>query len=226
MKAVVYMATRGWYEKVIPSIKSLLLKSDIDKIYLLIEDDTFPYDLPKIHPINVSKQTFIKPESPNLRGTRWGYIVMMRACLHHLIPEDVVLSIDADTLIFDDISPIFDYPIKNYYVAGVKEPKKSSGGPWEKQPLYINAGVLLMNLKKLREGKGDEIIKALNERYFEFIEQDCINELCQGKILELPPIYNSCPWTQATINPVIYHMAAYPAWFGDSIVQRYLRLKL
>jgi len=41
----------------IPSMKSLLIHSNVDKIYFLIEDDTFPYELPpEVECINVSEQ--------------------------------------------------------------------------------------------------------------------------------------------------------------------------
>jgi hypothetical protein len=41
----------------IPSMKSLLIHSDVEKIYFLIEDDEFPYELPpEVECINVKNQ--------------------------------------------------------------------------------------------------------------------------------------------------------------------------
>jgi len=55
MKVAAYSGTRNVYYRMIPAVKSLLKNSDVDKVYLLIEDDIFPYDLPdKIVPINIS----------------------------------------------------------------------------------------------------------------------------------------------------------------------------
>ena len=55
MKAAVYCGTRNVYQDMIPSMKSLLIHSDVDKIYFLIEDDEFPYPLPpEVECINVS----------------------------------------------------------------------------------------------------------------------------------------------------------------------------
>lgn len=45
-RAAAYCGTRNLYQDMIPAIKSLLLNSNVDKIYLLIEDDEFPYPLP------------------------------------------------------------------------------------------------------------------------------------------------------------------------------------
>ena len=46
MKAAVYCATRNLYLDLIPAVKSLLANSDVDRVYLLIEDDAFPEELP------------------------------------------------------------------------------------------------------------------------------------------------------------------------------------
>lgn len=46
MKAAVYCGTRNLYRQMITAAKSLLIHSDVDKIYFLIEDDDFPYSLP------------------------------------------------------------------------------------------------------------------------------------------------------------------------------------
>ena len=47
MKIAAYTATRNLYADMIPAVNSLLQHSDVDKVYFLIEDDVFPYDLPE-----------------------------------------------------------------------------------------------------------------------------------------------------------------------------------
>ena len=55
MRAAVYCGTRNVYDDMIPSMKSLLIHSNVEKIYFLIEDDKFPYELPpEVECINVS----------------------------------------------------------------------------------------------------------------------------------------------------------------------------
>ena len=55
MRAAVYGGTRNVYERMLPAMKSLLMNSNVEKIYFLIEDDIFPYELPKeAECINVS----------------------------------------------------------------------------------------------------------------------------------------------------------------------------
>jgi len=55
MRAAVYAGTRNVYQDMIPAMKSLLIHSNVEKVYFLIEDDTFPYPLPpEVECINVS----------------------------------------------------------------------------------------------------------------------------------------------------------------------------
>ena len=55
MRTAVYTGTRNLYYYMVAAAKSLLAHSNVEKIYFLIEDDTFPYELPpKTSTINVS----------------------------------------------------------------------------------------------------------------------------------------------------------------------------
>lgn len=228
MKAACYMVTRGWYGKVVPSIKSMMANGNVDRIYVLIEDDKFPYDLPVI-PINVSNQQFFRRDGPNCRETRFSWIVMMRAALHRLLPDlDTVLSIDADTIVLDDLSPLWELPIENYYFAAALEPLRSKGGVprWYYQDEYHNAGVSLLNLKKLRDGKGDEIIEAINTRPWKFIEQDAMNTLCEGRILTMSSEYNLNDWTEAVHHARIIHYAAVHDWYNRPLVKAFERMEV
>lgn len=217
-KVAAYCMTRNLYRSAVPSIKSLLKNSDVDEIYLLIEDDKFPYDLPKIKAINVSEQQYFAPGCPNYYGTPWTYMAMMRATLCYYIKADRVLSLDIDTIIDGDISELWNLPSDDYYLAGGKEPDKSYND------LYVNAGVIMYNLKKLRDGMADKVIDSLNHRLYGFAEQDAFNELCRGQIYELDPKYNVHLWSQKTEDePVIVHHAGFKpeVWMNYDIVKKY-----
>ena len=55
MKAAVYCGTRNLYKIMYTAAKSLLIHSDVDKIYFLIEDDKIGFELPQeIECINIS----------------------------------------------------------------------------------------------------------------------------------------------------------------------------
>ena len=64
-KVVLYAGTRNVYEQMYTSLKSLLWNTPVDRVYLLIEDDEFPFELPEnVHPMNVSGQDYFLPGSP------------------------------------------------------------------------------------------------------------------------------------------------------------------
>ena len=129
---------------------------------------------------------------------------LLRLALPHMFPEeDLALWLDADTIVEGDISGLFETDFGDCYVAAVVEPTRC------KDPFtYFNAGVLLLDLKKLRDGKCCEWIDYINRHKLTFPDQDCINLLCQGKIKKLDPIWNSSQWTAEPDNRVIVHFAA------------------
>lgn len=217
MKCAVYAATRNMYDRLIPSLKSLLINSEVEKVYMLIEDDVFPGELPKeVECINVSGQKYFRGMGPN-NVYPWAYMCMMRAALYKVLPDiDAVLSLDVDTIIDGDISGLWKFTLDDYYFAAVAEPDRCEEG----KP-YTNTGVALFNLAKLRDGKGDEIINALNWRRYFILEQDCLNELCRGAIGLLPSIYNASEFTAPCDNPAIVHYAGIRDWDDIPLVQKY-----
>lgn len=208
MKAAVYSGTRNLYPDMVTAAKSLFHNSDVDKVYFLIEDDEFPeYLPPQIETINVSDQPYFRKDGVNY-NCPWTYMVMMKVALHRVFPDlDRILCLDVDTIVVDDISDLWDVDINRHFVAGAREPKKSA------DRLYINAGVMMMNLDNLRRSyKGDELIATLNRKKFMCCEQDCIAERCQGGILEISGDYNACNYTEHSDKPKIVHYAAVRNW--------------
>ena len=222
MKKAVYFGSREIYQDMIPAAKSLLMNSDVDKIYFLIEDDAFPEPLPEI--IEVMNIRDIVPmyyssSGPNY-GTEWTYIGLIRTALTKVFPDDdKILSIDCDTIVVQDISELWDIPLDGYYFAAVRETLLSD----RQGTLYTNAGVCMMNLKKLREdGVDDRMIHVLNTYRFRYVCQDVMNLFCQDAILELPSDYNVCQFTKPTSTMKIRHYAGERVrWRGDELVLHY-----
>lgn len=71
--------------------------------------------------------------------------------LADLVPDmpDKLLYLDIDMMAGDDISKLYNIDIEDYEYAAVKE----KYGCWLIRPDYINAGMLLLNMKKIRETK-------------------------------------------------------------------------
>ena len=104
MRTAVYTGTRNLYPYMISAAKSLLIHSNVEQIYFLIEDDVFPYDLPpKTHTINVSNQQYFKKDGPNFKS-EFTYMALIRVALTKILQEDIVLSLDVDTIVNENIS--------------------------------------------------------------------------------------------------------------------------
>lgn len=190
MRNVLYAVTRNLYQDMIVSLKSLIYHTKIDNVYLFIEDDRFPYELPDfIKTINVSDQKWFFENGPNVKN-RCTYMVMMRVVAGEYMDCDTVLSMDYDTIVKKDISPIFDNDISDLYFAAVREPEKY----FPQVPNYYNFGVALLNLKNI-EHIEKIAVSLLNTAYFSLVEQDVMNILCQERILELPNKYNANAYT-------------------------------
>ena len=184
--------------------KSLLMHSNVEKIYFLIEDDEFPYEIPpEIECINISNQTYFPADGPNFKNVL-TYMVLIRAAYTKIFPDlDRILSIDMDTVINENISDLWDLDLTNYYIAAVEEAEltKSEGS-------YFNMGVAMMNLQKIRaDKKDDEIINALNTYWYRYKEQDCFNEFFRGHALILPSDYNCCYQANPPKHEKITHFA-------------------
>ena len=123
------------------------------------------------------------------------------------------IYLDGDIIVNKDLSEFFNIDLEDNYVGGVKD---FDHGDWHHKNLadlgidnsqYINAGVLLMNLKKLRGDKIEDKFKWLFKNkleYCRFLDQDILNACCYGKIRLLSRRYNSmCTFEY----PLIVHFA-------------------
>ena len=204
-KIAVYTVSRNLYENMLVCAKSLLVHSDVDTIWFLIEDDIFPYDIPEdlIKIRNVSDQKYFDKSGPNMKS-KFTYFAMMRAALALEFPEyDRILSLDADTICVRDVRHIWDLPIDDLYFAASSEAHRCMGGL-----LYTNVGVMLQNLKNLRDrGKAKECIDILNRRKYTWVDQDVMNYSCQGYIYDMNSEYNINTWTKTCSKPRILHFA-------------------
>lgn len=225
-KIAVYAGTKNVYEQMYVSMKSLLLNTPVDMVYLLIEDDKFPYSVPQnVQVCNVSGQQFFEPGSPNY-NKQWSYMELLRCCLGEMLPEfcQQVLWLDIDTIVDGDITELFEMDLTGYFYAGVLEPKKSN-----MFFRYINTGVLLYNLDLLRDmNKEHELISFLNNYGFTFPGQDVINLLCQGRIKVIDSEFNTSAWTTSCNRPKIVHYAAIPAeqYKKHYLYQKYEQIEL
>lgn len=213
-RCVSYCMTRNIYSMVIPSMKSLLANNDIDMVYLITEDDDIGIELPDIVKIiNVSGQQYIKKSSPNYY-TNFTWMVMIRLALPFILADEKrVLSLDLDTIIQSNIEELWDLPMDDKYVAGATENDLTKYHGYS----YINCGVMMLNLEKMRDGMAQRILDLLNTKRYVYNEQDCMNEqVPEEQKLIISPAFNYGFFNQgAMCLPRILHFAGHGRRFND-----------
>ena len=97
-----------------------------------------------------------------------------------------LLYLDIDMMVADDIKKLYNIDVSNYEYAAVRE----KYGSWLIRADYINAGMLLLNMEKIKETKLLEKARNLiKNRKMLFADQDAIFWSTTKKLL-LPRIYN------------------------------------
>lgn len=151
--------------------------------------------------------------------------------LADLYPElpDKLLYLDMDIMIANDIKKLWDIDISGYEYAAVRE----KYGCWLIRPDYFNAGMLLLNMLKIRETgllvKARERIRA---KKMLFADQSAIFYSTTKKKL-LPRIYNEqskfnkkdtvvCHFCKRLMFRPYPHTENYKQWQVEEI-HRYLR---
>ena len=129
---------------------------------------------------------------------RYSEAASFRLLLPELLPEyDRVAYIDCDVIVRQDIARLYDTAdLSEKYLAAVYEaPIEGQAARFEALGCnpreYFNSGFLLMNLALMREEKvSARLLDACRVDWLEFPDQDALNQVCQGRVLPLPPVYN------------------------------------
>lgn len=110
---------------------------------------------------------------------------------------DKIIYLDSDTIINCDIYELYSIDLNEYYAAGVKaiafdniSHKKRLGIDTSR---YLNAGVLLLNNKKIIEDHIYEKFLDLTKKEFSCQDQDILNIAFNGKVLMLEKYFNFMP---------------------------------
>ena len=163
----------------------------------------------KVTKIDVTKlyeQEFLNSKNENAYCTPYTLLRL----LADLVPEipDKLLYLDIDMMAGDDISKLYNIDVTDYEYAAVKE----KYGCWLIRPDYINAGMLLFNMKKVREtGLLKKAREKIKTKKMLFADQDAVYWSTTKKKL-IPRIFNE----QSKFNKkdtVICHFCKRMLWF-------------
>ena len=132
----------------------------------------------------------------------WHVASWYRLLLANILPEtiDKCIFLDCDVCVRTDLTQLYNTVLNDNYLAGVllrkynlesehKNHCKILNIPSMKQA--INAGVVIYNLKQIRNDNITQRFIELLGRDWPSFDQDIMNNVCYGKIKLLPPKYNA-----------------------------------
>ena len=123
-----------------------------------------------------------------------------------LLP-DKLLYLDTDVLLSKDVGELYDVDVENYDLAGVRD----HYGRFFIYPNYLNSGVMLWNLKAIREkGIFRRATKLCKDKKMLLMDQSAINKYAKKKLI-LPTRFNE----QHKNHPdtVVRHFSMRIKWF-------------
>lgn len=171
--------------------------------------------------------------SNRLRCDYFTLTIYFRLFIPRMFPQyDKGIYIDSDVILNADLAELFDTDIGENYIGACNDlsvldvPQlcdymENAIGVDKHQ--YINSGVLLMNLKKLRDANLDQhFLTLLNKYHFDCIapDQDYLNAICNGKIFYLDTLWDTMPNDNhpALSSPKLIHYNLFSKpWCYDDI---------
>ncbi len=137
----------------------------------------------------------IKVSLKKLEGMQQYGLVSITAYLKFDLPEliphlDKLLFLDGDIIVQKDLCELFKTDIRECYASAVKGIGMIDNHLNLKN--YFNSGVMLLNLKLMRENKTSGELLNIGRLVgnLKFMDQDCFNILFNNKVKYLPIKYN------------------------------------
>lgn len=191
----------------------------------------------KVYFVDVTDRLAVLSEELHLRDY-YSCATYFRIFIAMMFPEyDKAIYLDSDIAVRCDLAEYFDTELGDNYVAGV--PDGAVGAvpvfqEYTKHVLgidaenYFNAGVLLLNLKALRDEDFYGKFSALLKKY-KFVvaqDQDYLNVICKGRVKFLADEWHAMPVggeTQRLKDPKIihYNLTMKPWHYDDILYQEY-----
>ena len=119
---------------------------------------------------------------------------LMKFQIANLVNEDKVLYVDGDVIATDSITDFYNTDISAYYAAVIRdlvaEIEHQDNQRLNRQ-FYFNSGVMILNLKKIRE---DNLVEKLSDyvihdKELKYMDQDTFNVVFADKV-----VYTDLKW--------------------------------
>ena len=187
--------------------KAIVLHQDLSETNIAklqaLQTENFQIELT---PMKANFQALDDRMSNRLRCDYFTLTIYFRLFIPAMFPQyDKGIYIDSDVVLTDDIGKLFDIDIGDNLLGACNDLSIADIPPLVaytenaigvKKEEYINSGVLLMNLKKMRQCDLEgHFLTLLNTYHFDSIapDQDYLNAMCNGKIHYLDPAWDTMP---------------------------------
>ncbi len=145
-------------------------------------------------------------------------------CPWLLLNEERVLYLDPDMIVNGSLRSLWEMELDGALMAAVRDRTIGVLGcrmkrELKKDSVYFNSGVLLMDLKRMREEIKQEEISALITKWkddLEFPDQDILNLLCEGRIRQVEDAYN--------MTPILLYLKEYLGTLSKKKTRRFAKI--
>lgn len=214
--------------------KAIVLHQDLNEINIeklkSLETENFKIELT---PMKANFDALDDRMSNRLRCDYFTLTIYFRLFIPAMFPQyDKGIYIDSDVVLTSDVANLYDIEIGDNLIGACNDLSIADIPPLVaytenavgvKRKEYINSGVLLMNLKKMREADLEgHFLNLLNTYHFDSIapDQDYLNAMCNGKIYYLDESWDAMPNdakpSLAHTNLIHYNLFSKP-WCYDGI---------
>lgn len=220
---LLYSANNNYFKGIVLSLMSIIKHTneeihvyvlsldltDLDKKYDLIKDENIieankllkevnpKSEITLIDMRNIYLNSIINKSKEKNKYSPYAYLRLLSDKVDIL--PDKILYLDSDIMALKDISPLFNLDITAYDYAMARD----QVGKYFFSNDYCNSGVLLLNLKRLRENKKlDKCYKVMMKSVATMPDQDALNKVSDD-IYIFDNIYNE--QIKINENTIIYH---------------------
>ncbi len=171
-----------------------------------------------------------------LRCDYFTMSIFFRIFIADMFPQyDKAIYLDSDIIVPGDISELYGIDLEDNIIAACPDfsvvkvevlaeyIEQAVGVP---RTEYVNSGILLMDLKMMRDrGFSQRFLDLMNTYHFDSVapDQDYINAMCRGKIHFLPEEWDTMPpmnWDKPPVaDPKLIHFNLFQKpWCYDDIM--------
>jgi len=175
------------------------------------------------HPVVINDDQF--DDAPTT--DRYPKTIYYRLLAYKYLPKNIkkILYLDVDILVINDIKPLYQLDLKNYWYAAASHTNldvtddinKWRLGNYEAES-YYNSGIMLMDLEAIRANvKAEDIFAYIQKMGATLLlpDQDILNGLYGHNIMKIPDeIYNY----DARMNP-LYYAKSNGKWDIDWVIE-------